>query len=429
MKTINVGLVGLGTVGQGVVRILQEHREDFSRDQEVDLKLVAVSSRHDSAAKELGLMDIYSPDISSVTESPYVDIVIELIGGTDVAHQVVESALLTGKSVVTANKALIATSGRELMRLAVKQGVEIAFEASVGGGIPIITPLRHTLASNRIQSVLGIVNGTTNYMLTRMASDGSDYDEVLKEAQELGYAEADPSADVEGYDAAAKAAILAMIAYNTDVRLDQVPTEGITKLTAQDHAAASEAGYVIKLLAIAQRAGEGADKGIDIRVHPTLLVKDHALASVQGVFNAIYVVGDSVGETMFYGRGAGSGPAASSVVGDLIELARHIAFREKVAQPVWDTENLPVLGLDAVCSEFYMRLTVADKHGVLAAVARVFADQGISIASMTQSSANAGKAELTFFTHDVAETAVRAAIQSLQAEELVIGEPLILHIL
>jgi homoserine dehydrogenase len=419
MKTIGVGILGLGTVGSGAVRILQRHHDDFLRDQEIDLRLVAVSSRRDVQARELGIIDIYSPDAASVTQNPEVDVVVELIGGTDAAYRCIREALEGGKSVVTANKALIATHGRELMRLAAEHGAELAFEASVGGGIPIIGPLRHTLASNRILSITGIVNGTTNYMLGKMADEGSDYASALAEAQALGYAEADPTADVEGYDAAAKIAILAMIAYNTDVRLEQVATEGISQISVTDMQAAAEAGYVVKLLAVARRE----PGGMDLRVHPAFVELGHPLAAVSGVFNAIHVVGDSVGETMFYGRGAGEGPASSSVVGDLIELARHRAYREVITQPVWDTENLPILGADDLESTFYLRLPVPDRPGTLAASATIFAELGISIASMVQHAATGEEAVLVFFTHRAPEAAVRTAFERLRQSGILTGEP------
>jgi homoserine dehydrogenase len=419
MKTIGVGILGLGTVGSGVVRIIQKHHDSFLRDQEIDLQLVAVSSRRDVQARELGLMDIYHADPEQVISHPSIDVVVELMGGIDAAYQSIKAALQAGKSVVTANKALIATHGRELMHLAGEHGAEIAFEASVGGGIPIIGPLRHTLASNRILSVMGIVNGTTNYMLSRMSEAGLDYASALAEAQVLGYAEADPTADVEGFDAAAKIAILAMIAFNTDVHLDQVQTAGISEITVTDINAAAEAGYALKLLAQARREPQG----IDIRVHPAMIEKSHPLAAVNGVFNAIFVVGDAVGETMFYGRGAGEGPAASSVVGDLIELARHKAYRETITQPVWDTEGLSLVSADQLKDTFYLRLPVPDRPGMLAASATIFAELNISIASMVQHAATDGQAELIYFTHQAPLSAIQTAISRLNDSGILTGPP------
>ncbi|MDR2587409.1 MAG: homoserine dehydrogenase [Coriobacteriales bacterium] len=424
MKTINVGLIGLGTVGGGVVRILQEHHDDFVRDQDIDLNLVAVASRGSAEAERLGLMDIFSTDGYDVVNHPDVDVVIELVGGVTHARDFVVAALEKGKSVVTANKALIAAYGRELMLLARDRGAEIAFEASVGGGIPIIGPLRHTLAGNRILSVVGIVNGTTNYMLTRMNDDALEYGAALAEAQAKGFAEADPTADVEGHDAAAKIAILATIAFNTDVSIEQVSTEGISSLSPIDLNYAREMGYAIKLLAIAKRTGEG----IDIRVHPAMLPLEHPLSSVQGVFNAIYVVGDAVGETMFFGEGAGAGAAASSVLGDLIEVGRHLAYRESITQPIWDTENLPIKPILELETSYYLRLPVPDRSGVLAATAQVFAEQGVSIFSMVQRGAQDGTAELIYVTHAAKESAVRATLEGIEATGLLTGTPVLIRL-
>jgi homoserine dehydrogenase len=424
VKTINVGLIGLGTVGSGVVRILQQHHDDFVRDQGVDLRLVACASRDDSQAVALGVTDIFSQDGFDVVNHPEVDIVIELIGGTTIAKDIVFAALDAGKTVVTANKALIAAYGHELMELAAQKGVEIAFEASVGGGIPIIGPLRHTLAGNRIQSVIGIVNGTTNYMLTRMRDDALDYATALAEAQAKGFAEANPSADVDGFDAAAKIAILGSIAFNTNIKLEQVAVEGISKLSSTDLSYAKEMGYTIKLLAIANRTAEG----IDIRVHPTMLPLAHPLAAVNGVYNAIYVVGDAVGDTMFYGEGAGSGPAASSVLGDLIEVGRHLAYRESITQPVWDTENLPIKSISELETSYYLRLPVPDKPGVLATTAQIFAQHGVSIYSMVQRGARKGYTELVYVTHVAREADVRAAVQGIQESGVLLGEPVLIRV-
>jgi homoserine dehydrogenase len=424
MRTINVGLIGLGTVGGGVVRILKEHRDDFVRDQDIDLRLVAVASRVPEEADALGVSDIFSLDGYDVINHPEVDIIIELVGGTTVAKDFVFAALNAGKSVITANKALIAACGHELMELAASKGVEIAFEASVGGGIPIIGPLRHTLAGNRILSVMGIVNGTTNYMLTRMNDDALDYGEALKEAQAKGFAEADPTADVDGLDAAAKIAILASIAFNTDVRFAQVPVWGITDISPTDLDYAHEMGYAIKLLAIAKRTADG----IDIRVHPAMLPLSHPLSSVSGVFNAIYVVGDAVGETMFFGEGAGAGAAASSVVGDLIEVGRHLLFRESITQPVWDTEGLPVRPIDELETSYYLRLPVPDRSGVLATTAQVFAEHDVSIYSMVQRGARGGTAELIYVTHTAKESAIRATLEGIEATGILAGAPVLIRV-
>jgi homoserine dehydrogenase len=424
MKTSNGGLIGLGTVGGGVVHILKEHHDDFVRDQDIDLRLVAVASRESEEADRLGVRELFSFDGYDVINHPEVDIVIELVGGTTVAKDFVFAALNAGKSVVTANKALIAACGHELMELAASKGVEIAFEASVGGGIPIIGPLRHTLAGNRILSVMGIVNGTTNYMLTRMNDDALDYGEALKEAQAKGFAEADPTADVEGLDAAAKIAILATIAFNTNVELAQVTTEGITGITPTDLGHARVMGYAIKLLAIANRTADG----IDIRVHPAMLPLAHPLSTVSGVFNAIYVVGGAVGETMFFGEGAGAGAAASSVVGDLIEVGRHLAYREVITQPVWDTENLAIKSIDELQTSYYLRLPVPDRSGVLATTAQVFAEQDVSIYSMVQRGTHDGTAELIYVTHTAKESAIRATLAGIEATGILTGAPVLIRV-
>jgi homoserine dehydrogenase len=424
MKTINVGLIGLGTVGGGVVRILQNHHEDFVRDQDIDLRLVAVASRDRQQAVELGIEDIFHDDGIDVINHSGVDIVVELIGGTTVAKDIVFAALNAGKSVVTANKALIAANGHELMQLAAEKGVEIAFEASVGGGIPIIGPLRHTLAGNRILSIMGIVNGTTNYMLTRMNDDSLDYAAALKEAQEKGFAEFDPTADVEGFDAAAKIAILATIAFNTDIKLDQVSVEGISSICPADLDYAREMGYALKLLAIANRT----DEGIDIRVHPALVPTTHLLAAVNGVFNAVYVVGDAVGDTMYFGEGAGSGPAASSVVGDLIEVGRHLAYRESITQSIWDTENLPIKPIEDLEARYYLRLPVADRPGVLATSAQVFAENNVSIYSMVQRGTTGEEAELIYVTHTAKESAVQATLAGIEKTGILTGTPVLIRV-
>ncbi|HEY5549102.1 MAG TPA: homoserine dehydrogenase [Coriobacteriia bacterium] len=417
MRTIGVGLVGLGTVGSGVVEILRSHREDFARRAGVDIELVRVADRDASRAVALGIPEeLFTADVAELVADPRVEVVIELIGGTNVAKIVVLSALRAGKSVVTANKALMASNGQEVMDAAAHAGVDIMFEASVGGGIPIIGPLKHSLVSNEILSVAGIVNGTTNYMLTRMADDGLGYDSALAEAQAKGFAEADPTADVDGHDAAAKIAILASIAFNSRVTVDRVPVEGIRNIKPVDIAYAAEMGYAIKLMAIARRL----DDGIDVRVHPTMIPLTHPLAQVNGVYNAIYVTGDAVGETMFFGEGAGSLPAASAVVGDLIEVARHI--RSGCLNLVGCTcnEELEVRDIANLETGYFIRFAVADRPGVLAAVASRFGDHGVSIASVIQKSVcESGDAEIVYVTHRAAEGSVRAALREIEQLDVV----------
>jgi homoserine dehydrogenase len=407
MRTVKVGLIGLGTVGSGVVEVFRRHREDFARRVGVDVELARFADRSTERFADLSLpADRCTAEAAELIADPDIDIIIELIGGTGAARDIVLDALAAGKSVVTANKALMATHGEEIMDAAEAANVDIMFEASVGGGIPIISPLKHALTGNEIESVTGIVNGTTNYMLTRMAEEGIGYDDALAEAQRRGFAEADPTADVDGLDAAAKIAILASIAFNSRVVFDQVPHEGIRELTAEDIEYAAEMGYAIKLMAIARRTAEG----IDIRVHPTMIPKTHPLASVNGVYNAIYVVGDAVGETMFFGEGAGSLPAASAVVGDVIEAARSIASDCRGLIGCTCNEKLPVRDISTLLSRYYVRLEVADKPGVLAAVAGVFGEHGVSIASVIQKRCEGQTAEIVYVTHDANEASVRDAL-------------------
>ncbi len=416
MRTVNVGLIGLGTVGSGVVEIFDRHAADFRTRAGVDIAITRFADRNADRAEGLGLPEgAFTTDAAEIIADPEVDIVVELIGGTGVARGIVLDALAAGKSVVTANKALMATHGQEVMDAAAAHGVDIAFEASVGGGIPIISPLKHCLVSNEITTVMGIVNGTTNYMLTRMAQNGLDYETALAEAQAKGFAEADPTADVDGHDAAAKIAILASIAFNSRVSIGDVPVEGIRSLSPGDIAYATEMGYAIKLLAIAHRT----DEGIDIRVHPTMIPVAHPLASVNGVYNAIYVIGDAVGETMFFGEGAGSLPAASAVVGDVIEVARHITRGCLGLVGCTCNEELPVRDIGQLESSYYVRLHIVDEPGVLAAVAKVFGDHGVSLASVIQKTDEAPTAEIVYVTHRATERAVRAAIDQISVMPIV----------
>ena len=384
-------------------------------------------SREPEQAAAHGVSDIFTLDYQDIVNDPDIDIVIELVGGTTVAKSIVIDALANNKHVVTANKALMATFGKEVMDLAARRGKEIAFEASVGGGIPIIGPLKHSLIANQINSVMGIVNGTTNYMLTRMADDGMDYDDALKEAQEKGFAEADPTADVDGLDAAAKIAILASIAFNSRVTIDDVPAEGIRNISPTDLVAAKDMGYCIKLLAHAHRTPEG----IDVRVHPTMLPVDHPLSSVNGVFNAIYAVGDFVGETMFFGEGAGSGAAASAVMGDVLEVARHIQQGVAPIVGCTCTDELPHVPLDDLQTKYYIRFRVNDRPGVLAAMASVFAQYNVSVHSVMQRGARSdgGVVELVYITHTAREASVRDVLREIAAlPDILCAEPSVIRV-
>jgi len=416
MQTVHIGLIGLGTVGGGVAEILTRRREDFQRHYDLDLRLSRVADRNTARFAQLGLDPaLCTDDAFAVIADPSVDIIIELIGGTGIAKEVVKAALEAGKTVVTANKALMATSGHELLQISEDRGVELRFEASVGGGIPIIEPLKHALTANEITSVLGIVNGTTNYMLTHMAEQGLSYDDALAQAQAKGYAEADPSADVDGLDAAAKIAILASIAFHSTVTLDEVHTEGIRTLSAVDVEYAAKMGYVIKLLAIAHRT----DAGIDIRVHPTMIPADHQLAAVKGVYNAIYVTGDAVGDVMFFGEGAGAGAAASAVMGDVIEAARARIYGNTTVGCTC-TDDLALRPFEDLETSYYIRMVVDDKSGVLAQMTAVFAAHDVSVDSiMQQGTAHDGTAEIIYVTHRAREAAVRAILDELESLDVV----------
>lgn len=424
---VKVGLVGTGTVGGGCLDILRNHKEEFKRHFGIDIELTRVCSRQPEVAESYGLSDIFTTDFHEVIEDPEVDLVIELIGGTTFAKEVVIGALQNGKSVVTANKALMASCGEEVMSLAEEKGVEIAFEASVGGAIPIIVPLKHSLIANRIDSIMGIVNGTTNYMLTRMDEDGMSYEDALKEAQERGFAEADPTADVDGLDAAAKIAILASIAFNSRVTMNQVFTEGIRRISPVDLVMAHEMGYAVKLLAHAYRS----DGGIDVRVHPTMIPESHQLATVNGVFNAIYTVGDAAGENMFFGEGAGAGPAASAVMGDVLEVARHLQMGIKPIVGCTCTDELPILSVEDLHTKYYIRFVVADRSGVLASAADIFAKYDVSVKTVTQrGNAARDDVDLVFVTHTAEERNVRKAIDDILALEGVVtgGFPSVIRV-
>ncbi len=424
--TVRIGLIGTGTVGGGCIDIIQKHRQDFKRHYGIDIELVRVCSLNKAEAEAHGVGDLFTSDFNEIINDPDIDMVIELIGGTGVAHAIVTGALRAGKYVVTANKALMATAGEEIFKLADEAGVEVAFEASVGGGIPIIDPLKHSLISNEVTSVLGIVNGTTNYMLTRMDADGMSYDDVLAEAQAKGFAEADPSADVDGFDAAAKIAILASIAFNSRVALDDVHTEGIRGIQPIDLRTAHKMGYAVKLLAIAHRT----EAGIDVRVHPTMIPETHQMAHVNGVYNAIYVTGDAVGETMFFGEGAGAGPAASAVMGDVLDVARHITLGIPPIVGCTCTDSLPIVSMDNLETRYYIRLVVPDRTGVLATAAEVFARYDVSLRSVVQAGTRERSAvNLTFVTHTALEKNIRAALADLAAkEDMLLAEPTVIRV-
>ena len=423
---IRIGLVGTGTVGGGCLDVMKAHAENFKRQQNLDIELVQVCSRNPEQAQAHGVTNLFTDDYHNVVTNPEVDVVIELMGGTTIARDVVLQALENGKHVVTANKALLATYWDEIMDAAARANREIRFEASVGGGIPIIDPLKNSLNANNITSMMGIVNGTTNYMLTKMTEENLAYDTVLAQAQAKGFAEADPTADVGGFDAAAKIAILANIAWNTQVNIADVSTEGITEVTPLDLRIANDMNCCIKLLAHAHKVEEG----IDIRVHPTMLPKSHPLANVNGVFNAIYVVGDFVGETMFYGQGAGSHATASAVMADVLAIARHMQEKINPAAELPQAKK-PVFANKAnLTSKYYVRMKAVNNAQVLAASAQAFANAEVPVVSVVQE-AQEDTLDLVYVTDLVSDAALKAALEDIANREdvLVKGtKPVIIRI-
>ncbi len=409
-KKIKIGLLGFGTVGSGVARVLKENAHEITEKVGAQLQIKTVLVR-DIHKKREYLDDLQLTDkVADIFTDEEIPIVIELMGGIHPSLEYMLQAMEAGKSVVTANKDVVAQFGKELFAMAEKHDVDFMFEASVGGGIPIITPLKQCLTGNKISEVMGIVNGTTNYMLTRMTQNGSTYDAALQEAQEKGYAEANPAADVEGLDAARKAAILASIAFNTRVDLDHVSAEGITQITPADIEYAAELGYVVKLLAIARESA----KGVNVRVHPAFLPKEHPLAAVNDVYNAIFVRGNAIGEAMFYGRGAGSLPTASAVVADVVDTARDIVNGTFGRVRCTCYEQKPFCPLDATESSYYVRLLVDDEPGVLGAIATAFGENGVSLKSVIQTRRVDNRAEIVAITHCVPHRRIKEAASALE---------------
>lgn len=413
---VKIGLLGMGTVGTGVMRILQDNAENITQKVGLPLKVAKILVRDIAKARKFSIDPaLLTTNVADILDNPEIDIVVELMGGEQPAMDYILTAMRQGKHVVTANKDVVAKHGKVLFDTAAEHQVDFQFEASVGGGIPIIRPLKQCLAGNKIQEIIGIVNGTTNYMLTKMSQEGSDFHAVLQEAQEKGYAESDPTADVEGLDAARKIAILASIAFSSRISVDDVYVEGITHITPSDIAYAKELGFVIKLLGIAKEV----DGQVEVRVHPAFVLQDHPLAAVNDVFNAIFVKGDAVGETMFYGRGAGEMPTASAVVADIIDVARDI--RHNISSRILCTcfANKPLRNINQVPSSFYIRLVVANKPGVLAVIAGVFGSQGVSLQSVIQKSKINSDAELVLVTYSVEEQNLRNALHIIESNDVV----------
>ncbi|MFC3626937.1 homoserine dehydrogenase [Vogesella amnigena] len=425
MKPINIGLMGVGTVGGGVATVLKRNAEEISRRAGREIRLTIASRRNVEMAR-----DLVGPDVTVVADPfevvnhPDVDIVVELIGGDTVAKELVLQAIANGKHVVTANKKLLAVHGNEIFARAQEKGVMVAFEAAVAGGIPIIKALREGLSANRIEWLAGIINGTSNFILTEMREKGADFIDVLKEAQRLGYAEADPTFDVEGHDAGHKLTIMAAIAFGIPMQFDNCYLEGISKLEGKDIQYAEELGYRVKLIGLTRRT----EAGVELRVHPTLIPEDQLIANVNGVMNAVLVRGDAVGQTLFNGPGAGALPTASAVVADLVDVTRlmtadpghrvpHLAFQPD------QLKNLTILPIDEVVSSYYLRIQAVDRAGVMADITRLLAENGISIEALIQKGAIAdGSAEIVILTHRVVEKAVNKAIAAIEALDSVAGK-------
>jgi homoserine dehydrogenase len=412
-RAVRVAVLGCGNVGGALVRLLLSDADGIAERSGVRLELAGVAVA-DRAKPRPGVPDaVLTEDAKGLATSPDVDVVVELIGGVDAAGELVESALAAGKPVVTGNKALLAAHGAALARDAARAGVDLLYEAAVAGAIPIIRPLRESLAGERVRRVMGIVNGTTNFILSTMTDEGVDYAAALAEAQRLGLAERDPSADVDGHDAAAKAAILAGLAFRCDVVDADVHREGISGLPAADVAFAGRLGYVVKLLAVAERVDGNA---LSVRVHPAMVPTAHPLASVRGAFNAVFVEGEASGDLMLYGQGAGGVPTASAVLGDLIDAAHNLLVGAAAPAPARARARLQAV--DDVHSAFYLSMDVADRPGVLAAVAAVFGRHGVSIRSMEQQGLGE-EARLVFLTHLAREGDVRTTMSELEALDTV----------
>ena len=410
-RPIRIGLLGAGSVGSQVARLLIENREELAKRVGAELELVGIAVRNKGAKRDFELpKELITEDAESVILGS--DIVIELAGGIEPAKTWIKMALNAGADVITANKALIAAHGSELTALAQQFGAQLYYEAAVGGAIPIIRPLRASLAGDKINRVMGIVNGTTNYILDQMETTGASFEDALSEAQALGYAEADPTADVEGFDAASKAAILAGLAFHSEMPVEKVHREGITSITALQIETARQAGYTVKLLAICERAGESGE-GLVARVHPTLIPLDHPLAAVRGAYNAVFVEAESAGRLMFYGAGAGGKETASAVLGDLVSAAkRHLAGGPGLGDSTH--ADLEVLPVQAIFTRFQITLEVVDQPGVLASVAKQFADNDVSVETVAQSAGtDSDLALLTVMTHSASEAALERLVAEL----------------
>lgn len=421
MQAINIGLLGLGTVGGGTAQVLQKNAVEISRRLGREVRLFMVSSREQNKAQAACPHALYRSDPFEVVNHPDVDVVVELFGGTDLARDLVLAALKNGKHVVTANKKLLAEYGNEIFALAAEKNLMVQFEAAVAGGIPIIKALKEGLSGNQINSIAGIINGTSNFILTAMREKGSAFADVLKQAQELGYAEADPTFDIEGHDAGHKITIMSALAFGTPVNFQACYLEGISKLEGKDIKYAEELGYRVKLLGISRKT----EKGIELRVHPTLIPASRLLANVDGVMNAVRVHANMVGETLYYGAGAGALPTASAVVADIVDICRLIDAQPENRVPYLAfqpdcVENQTFLDMNDIVSSYYLRVQVADEAGVLSNIARILAEQGISIEALIQKAVlNDAQAEIVILTHSTVERQIRTAIAQIEQQTAV----------
>jgi len=424
VSPVRVGICGLGTVGSGTYAVLTRNAAEIAARVGADIVVTEIGARRDNPNCDTGDVAI-NRDIFAVAENPNVDILVELIGGTTVAKELVLKAIANGKHVVTANKALIAEHGNEIFEAAAQQGVTVAFEAAVAGGIPIIKALREGLAGNKVQWLAGIINGTGNFILTEMRDKGRDFNDVLAEAQALGYAEADPTFDVEGIDAAHKLVILASLAFGIPLQFDKVYTEGISRIAQEDVVYAEELGYRIKHLGIAR----DTEKGIELRVHPTLIPEKRLIANVNGVMNAVLVQSDAVGPTLYYGAGAGSEPTASAVVADVVDVARTLSAEPHHRVPFLSFQRTslsdhPVLPIDDVETAYYLRMSALDKPGVLSKVAQILSDDGISIEALIQKqpAEGANLVPVIILTNRTVESKLFAAVSRIEGLEGIVGE-------
>ncbi len=414
-RKIKVALLGLGTIGKGFYRVLEEQKENIYKKTGARLELVKILEKGlDKDWPDYVDQSLLTEDWSSIVNDPEIEVIVELIGGTGIAKEFVKEALEKGKHIITANKDMVAAYGTELFAIADKKNLDFVFEAAVGGGIPIIRPLKQCMAANDFHEILGIVNGTTNYILTKMTQENQSFRDALKTAQDLGYAEADPTSDIGGLDAARKMAILASLAFNTKVNLDEVYTEGITEISTADIDYAREFDYVIKLIGLTRKKEEG----IEVRVHPMLIPSKHPLASVDDSFNAIFVKGHPIGRAMFFGHGAGQLPTASAVVGDLIDVARNIVHGScgRVKSLAYHDEK--ILKEEDITTKFFIRLYVDNKPGVLAEIAGVFGNHRVSISSVIQKKAQEKQAELVIVTESVVEKDILNAVEDIRGLEI-----------